>query len=140
VFDYGIDRLTSAPIAAQGLFDRGGRRQYLNTSTPGTWRTSVVVRRHQDGVFPVDLVVTFADSAKVREHWDGRDEWKSYVYYRPARAVSAVVDPGRVLVLDVNRTNNSRTLEPEAPRAATKWALTWMVWLQDLLLTYAYFV
>ena len=32
------------------------------------------------------------------------------------------------------------TLEPEAGRAATKWTLTWMVWVQDLMLTWGFFV
>ena len=50
------------------------------------------------------------------------------------------VDPRRVLLLDVNRTNNSAALDPEGPRAARKWSLTWLVWLQDQLLTYGFFV
>ena len=45
-----------------------------------------------------------------------------------------------MLLLDVNYTNNSRTLEPRAARRATKWSLKWMAWLQDLLLTYAFLV
>jgi hypothetical protein len=40
----------------------------------------------------------------------------------------------------MNYTNNSRSLAPQSDRAATKWALKWMVWLQDLLLTWAFFV
>ena len=43
----------------------------------------------------------------------------------------------RVLLLDINYTNNSRTLEPRAAEAGLKWSLKWMVWLQDLMLTYA---
>ena len=39
-------------------------------------------------------------------------------------------------MLDVNYTNNSRTLQPRAATAATKWSLKWMAWLQDVLLTY----
>jgi hypothetical protein len=42
-----------------------------------------------------------------------------------------------VLLLDVNYTNNSKTLEPKGPAAATKWSLTWMVWLQNCLLSWA---
>jgi hypothetical protein len=56
------------------------------------------------------------------------------------RSASAVVDPDRVLLLDVDTTNNSRTLSPAAGRAATKWAAKWIVWLQDVLATYAFFV
>jgi hypothetical protein len=42
-----------------------------------------------------------------------------------------------VLLLDVNYTNNSRTLKPKGSAAATKWSLKWMVWLQDAMLTWA---
>ena len=45
-----------------------------------------------------------------------------------------------MLLLDVNYTNNSQTLAPTADAASTKWMLKWMVWLQDLMLTYAFFV
>jgi hypothetical protein len=51
--------------------------------------------------------------------------------------LTAQVDPNRVLLLDVNYTNNSKTLKPETGRASTKWALEWMVWLQDCLLSWA---
>jgi len=50
------------------------------------------------------------------------------------------VDARRVLLLDVNRTNNSAALDPAGPKAARKWSLTWLVWLQDQLLTYGFFV
>ena len=59
---------------------------------------------------------------------------------KPARATFAQVDPDRVLLLDVNVTNNSAALAPRAPAAARKWSLAWLVWLQDHLLTYGFFV
>ena len=37
-------------------------------------------------------------------------------------------------------TNNSKTLEPKGSEAAMKWSMTWMVWLQDCLLSCAVFV
>ena len=86
---------------------------------------------------PVDILVSFADGHRVRERWDGRDRWKAFRWERPARALSAQVDPDRVLLLDVNFTNNSWTLKPEATQAARKWTSAWFVWLQDALLTWA---
>jgi hypothetical protein len=56
------------------------------------------------------------------------------------RAVSAQVDPERTLLLDVNYTNNSKSLEPKAGAAARRWSLTWLIWLQDHLLTYGFFI
>jgi hypothetical protein len=50
------------------------------------------------------------------------------------------VDPRRVLLLDTAYTNNSRTLEPRSGEASLGWAARWMVWLQDLMLTYAFFL
>ena len=39
----------------------------------------------------------------------------------------------------VNYTNNSWTAEPRAAEASQKWALRWLTWVQELLLTYAAF-
>jgi aminopeptidase N len=121
VFDYSVDSLSS---------ERNGN-QFV---------TRVVVRRLQDGVFPVRVRVTFDNGEQVDELWDGEARWHEFTYTRPTRARSAVVDPDRQLVLDMNFTNNSRTLAPRAPAAAVKWSLKWMVWLQDALLTWGLLV
>jgi hypothetical protein len=84
--------------------------------------------------------VVFEDGEEVRERWDGSARWKAFTYERPARATLAHVDPDRVLLLDVNYTNNSKTSTPKTEEATTKWMLKWMVWLQDLMLTYAFFI
>jgi hypothetical protein len=106
----------------------------------GDGRTTVIIRRYGEATFPVDVVTTFENGEKVRERWDGLERRVAYTYERPVRAVSAQVDPERVLLLDVNYTNNSRTLAPRAREASLKWGLKWMGWLQDLLLTYGFFV
>jgi hypothetical protein len=118
VFDYAVQSLAS---------ERDGER----------YRTTVVVRRNGEATFPVDVLVTFANGERVVEKWDGLERWKLYAYDRPSRAVSALVDPDRVLLLDVNITNNSVSLEAKTAAAARKGALTWMVWLQDCLLSWA---
>src|SRR4029078_2810308 len=69
VFDYGVQDLKSARDE-----DR--------------YRTTVIARRYGEAIFPVDVLVTFANGERITEHWDGKDRWKLYVYERPARAVS----------------------------------------------------
>jgi hypothetical protein len=139
VFDYGVDRLT-----ADGVGD----------GAP-VYRTTLVVRRYGDATFSgtsaarvgpfesgrgIRVRVRFDDGSERTDYWDGRDQTKTFVYEsgRPVR--SAEVDPDDVILLDVNRTNNSRTLSPAGPRAATRWAARWAIWLQDFLLTCASFV
>ena len=92
------------------------------------------------GVFPVTVLVTFADGAQTRTQWDGGNRWKLISLEHGSEAVSAQVDPDQILLLDTNFTNNSFTMQPQASGAATKWAVKWMVWLQDQLLTWAFFV
>lgn len=100
----------------------------------------MVARRFGEAIFPVEVVTTFADGEKITEQWDGVERRAVYEYQREARAVSVEVDPKRVLLLDVNYTNNSRTLEPRAAEASLKWGLAWMAWLEQMMLTYAFFI
>jgi hypothetical protein len=117
VFDYSLDSLTST---------RSGSR----------YSTHVIARRLGDGVFPVDVVVTFSNGEQATEHWDGARRWREFTWDRAVEARSAAVDPDRTLLLDINFTNNSRTLRPRADVAASRWTLKWMVWLEDALLSW----
>ena len=99
-----------------------------------------MVRRYGEAIFPVDILVTFTNGEEVRETWDGVARWKLFTYQRAAQILQAEVDPDSVLLLDLNRTNNSKTMKPMTNIATTKWVLKWMTWLQDVMLTYAFFV
>ena len=100
-------------------------------SGPERFPYVVVQHREQNAV-----VTTFADGESARDTWDGRSADKTFEYRSRSRAVSAEVDPDRVLLLDLNRSNNGVTLDPSVARtAATRWAARWMVWMEDALLT-----
>jgi hypothetical protein len=137
VFDYAVGQLTTTPAEPRAPGDdadgAGGEGEPL-------WRTEVVVRRLGEAVFPVDVLVTFEDGTTARERWNGRDRWTLLTFERPSPALSAEVDPDHVLVLDVNRTNNSETRRPQAAEASRQWAGRWWIWVQDLALTYAFFL
>ena len=92
------------------------------------------------GVFPVDVRVTFDDDSSITQQWDGASPRRSFSFRRGARVRLAEVDPDDLLRLDVHRTNNTWTSEPQARAAATKWSLRWFTWLEHQLLTYAFFV
>jgi len=139
VFDYAIGDLTTSNAGPRGLVDEPGGVTFSPGASTGTYHTEVVVQRRGEAVFPVDVLVRFADGSSAREHWNGRDRWTLFTYDRPSPAVSAEVDPDRVLLLDVDATNNSRTLAPVTAKAARHWAARWLVWAQDLVMTYAFF-
>ena len=142
VFDYAAERLESTAVTLRGFVEggQGGELTFREDTDESRFRTTVAVRRIGEARFPVDVLVTFENGEQARERWDGQARWQSYVYEKPTRAVSVQVDPDRVLLLDVDYTNNSITLRPKARDAADRWTLTWVVWLQDLLMDYAFFV
>jgi hypothetical protein len=125
---------------SSNTFDYGVQDLLSDRLDGGSHRTVVVVRRYGEATFPVDVVTTFADGHTITERWNGIDRRAVYVYERAERATRTEVDPARVLLLDTTYTNNSRTLAPRTREAGLKWAATWMVWLQDLMLTYAFLV
>jgi hypothetical protein len=135
-FDYGVESLTSTSGAAGGQ----------------VYRTTVTVRRYGGAEFTgtsaprvgafesgrgMQLRLVFDDGSERVDSWDGRDQSRLFTYESSSPVRSATIDPGDVLLLDTNRTNNSRMRVPAGPEAATKWAARWALWLQDLLLTYA---
>jgi hypothetical protein len=130
VFDYGVEVFRSERAAGVAAEPEG----------PPVYRTTVVTRRHGDGIFPVDVKVTLDNDEEVRWRWDGRDRWKVFEIDTAVPARRVDVDPDRVLLLDVRSTNTSATLQPAGDRAARKWSLVWLIWLQDHLLTYGFFV
>jgi len=136
VFDYGVDALRSDIDVIDGAIPAGVKTELRQAS----YRTQVIVRRYGEGIFPVDVRVVFENKEEVRWHWDGRDRWKRFEVEKPVRASFAQVDPEHVLLLDVRYTNNSLSMEPQSARAARKWSLAWLIWLQDHLLTYGFFV
>jgi hypothetical protein len=141
VFDYGVQSLSTIPAAGKGLVDADGRKVPIaGSGGKERFLTTVVVRRYGEAIFPVDVLTLFENGEKIIQRWDGRDRWRAFTYDRPSRAASTIVDPERVLALDINYTNNSRMAKPVAEAASRKWAMKWMIWAQDLLLTFGFFV
>jgi hypothetical protein len=98
---------------------------------PYPYRTEVTVRRLGAPV-PQTLLVKFADGSSETAQWDGDDRWHRFVWTKPARAVSAELDPQRLHYLDVNKLDDSRTLEPDA-RASRRWGLEFAAVVEYLL-------
>jgi hypothetical protein len=139
-FDYSLERLQSEPASPRGFGD-GTPRTFADGSGAGApFRTIVVARRLTEGQLPVEVRVVFENREEVRWHWDGGERWKLFEVEKPVRASFAEIDPDHIVILDTNRTNNSVTLAPRARQAARKWSLAWLIWLQDHLLTYGFFI
>ena len=125
VLDYAIDEISSDPV-----------EWWKPTAKSRQMRDTVTVHRVGDFVLPVTIRVAFSDGSSVREYWNprehganGNDRWRTFTYVREATVVSAEVDPDHTMLLDVNRFNNSRTVQAN-PVPALKLTNLWLSAMQ----------
>lgn len=96
----------------------------------------VALRRYGAAPFPVSYALHFADQTELRDRWNGRDDRLDLQYDSQSPLASVTVDPDNVLLLDEDPSNNVRSLAPgRIPAALLRGAASWLVWLQDLMLT-----
>lgn len=80
---------------------------------PKRYRNVVVVERRGDFRVPTEVVIHLDDGSERREPIDGQRRWWRFDWEDERQVVSAEVDPQRLLLLDVDFSNNSRVREPE---------------------------
>jgi hypothetical protein len=115
------------------------------------FKTRVTVERDGDGAFTgssndgssafesgdaMELQVVFADGQRARTRWDGRAQSRTFEFDSASAAVSATIDPDRILLLDENALNNSIDRDTNPRVVVSKWVAYWMVWLEDAVLDY----
>ncbi|MDB5918655.1 MAG: peptidase [Massilia sp.] len=98
---------------------------------PFPFTTTVTLRRRGVAV-PQTVLVKFADGTTETATWNGDEKWRQFTWTRPARAVSAELDPARMHYLDVNKLDDSRTIKPDGA-ASTRWTFDFAAVVQVLL-------
>jgi hypothetical protein len=148
VADYEVSDLRSEPLEGKvGVYDENGKRNtYLEQeaaklaekSKSRLYRSTVVVRRLGEALAPVEVVIRFDNGESIERNWDGKYRWVKFVFEKPSKVTSAEVDPQRKLALEENFTHNSRLAEPDN-RAAAKWYIRWIFWLENLFFAAGFF-
>ena len=78
--------------------------------------------RRYAGHVPERVLVTFADGSKELLPFPSEERWHRYLFERPAKVVSAQLDPEGAILLDLNKLDDGRTRESHGT-AGTRWAL-----------------
>lgn len=119
--DYAVTRASARRVSPPaGHLGEGPGRTFRPPGPPGSsWESTVVVQRLGEVAWPVEVEMTFEGGQTVTRRWDGRAEWMRWRITGP-RLVSAVVDPRRTCLLDVNRLNDGLLVEPD-PAPARAW-------------------
>jgi hypothetical protein len=129
---YDFTRTPGQDVTSEDTDDGNDTEKREEEEEEDIYYSRVKVRRIGTFVFPVEVEIVFDDGEIIRESWDGRDTWTEYRYTKPAKLVSATVDPDRKIILDVNYTNNSRSLDYDGVGVA-KICVRAMFWAQFML-------
>lgn len=135
VIGHDVSGFFGPAVLAEDEFDYA-LAELRSDANDGRFTTTVVVRRagvELPVAGAVPLLVRFEDGAEIIQRVNARDIEQTFVYRGPARAIVASVDPDAVLVIDANRENNTKTIQPRTDPIGVRLALSWMMWLQDLM-------
>ncbi|MEW5802675.1 MAG: M1 family aminopeptidase [bacterium] len=91
--DYSIDHVASQ------------KEDQTATATAATTITTIRIRRLQEAVMPVELLVVFQDGSKKTVQVSGRQEEETITLRADTAVAEAHLDPGHILP-DINRLNN----------------------------------
>lgn len=139
VADFAVRSVASRRLESpRGRFREDGETVFRAEGEPlepARYRNRAVIQRVGDLRWPVQVLLTFADGSEHRETWDGEGRLHEVVVEGPSPLVSATVDPEHLLALDIDRINNSRTVESlDPPRR--RWTLRWLGWMSNLIFTF----
>jgi hypothetical protein len=81
-------------------------------SSDTLYLSRVSLERLGEVILPVEVLIGFDTGEEVLENWDGTGAYKDYEYTGVGQVVWAKIDPYDKIDIDINRMNNSFTLDP----------------------------
>lgn len=115
ICDYRLSGITSNKIRSYSGVVEGDSVTYTRSdrSSDTLYISRVSIERLGDVVLPVEVLIRFDNGDEVLDSWDGMDSYKDFEYTGTGKVVWAKIDPYDKIDMDVNRINNSFTLEPK---------------------------
>jgi hypothetical protein len=153
-----------------GVFDKDGQKAEVKApehddeekGQNATYENEVEVRRVGEAWFPVEMLFTLKDGARISakpintrdgvieyqltdskdgrqwsDAWVIKDRWKKFRFTTRSKLVTAEIDPERKVLLDANLTNNSKS-GSTGVGGAVRWSTGAMYWVQAILQTLSF--
>jgi len=135
VCDYAVKQVYNRPLTQPGgMYDKKDTRIFVSPEQVGTkFKATVEIQRVGDMQMPIEIMVIFENGEERLEKWDGLGTELKLEFETETKLVSVIIDPDNKLTMDINRSNNSFTLQQDH-RAIWKYGVEFLFWLQNLLL------
>ena len=131
VIDYAVGDVSSEAID-------GGRRTTIRIERRGPGVFSGTDQPRSAGAArSLSVLVRFADGTDTRVSVDGRDDHTDVAIDSVSPAMVVGVDPAEFVVIDANRVNNAWTSGAPPDRNGRRLIANWLIWLQNVMLTYS---
>lgn len=144
MLNYAVSFTNDRAPRREGYFDQNRQPQLVQAQRRSgedkdqPVESEVVIRRLGEMQFPVVVHIKFEDGGEVNEHWDGLYRWSKVKYSGRSKIASAQIDPDFQWNLEVQRTDDSYLKEP-VRLAPEKWYLRWVVWAQNVMMSFSWF-
>ena len=138
VCDYELTSITNVRVGPTvGIVDSSGIRTIARTDpdarAESQFDSKVLASRLGDVHMPVDVLVHFSGGGGSARALGWRGSCREFTYRGSGTVSWASVDPDEILVLDVNRANNSKTVDPPA-LPFWKYTVKMLYWVQNILI------
>src|SRR6266540_2572823 len=164
--DYELAEIKSERRGGEiGVFDKDGQKAEVKApehddeekGQNATYENEVAVRRVGEAWFPVEMLFTLKDGARISakpvntrdgvieyqltdskdgrqwsDAWVIKDRWKKFRFTTGSKLVTAEIDPERKVLLDANLTNNSKT-GSTGVGGAVRWSTGALYWVQAIM-------
>jgi hypothetical protein len=137
--DYEVSRITNRKRSAEsGWYDSDTGRVFVkkpfDVFSPDSntkYISSFTVLNNGDAYFPVQIFVRFENGDTTTIHWDGKDNIKKFTFERPSKLHTVIIDPNQHNRLDLEWTNNSRTIEPSSA-GFNRYTVRFWFWIESV--------
>jgi len=142
ICDYKLASITNTLTSenTSGVYDNGGVKLTIEPENEDyIYQSKVVVYRLGDVIIPVEILVHFENGEEVVEIWNGEESLQTYYYSGDNKVEWAKVDYQDKLLIDINRNNNSYSLE-NSNLAYLKYSNKFLFLLQNIIQTIGFLV
>lgn len=99
---------------------------------PNNYTSKVLVKREGTFQIPVEICFNFENGDTLMRKWNGNETEKMYTFQCSSPLIAAQIDPKNKICLDLNWTNNSKTVSPQKGAFYRHWLNSLKLYQQAL--------
>jgi len=142
ICDYQLSSITNTKISetTNGVVDETGIKFNFGSDDKNyIYQSTIQINRNGEMKIPVEILIHFENGEEIIENWNGEASFKTFSYSKQGKIEWAKVDYMDKLAIDINRNNNSLTVEPSV-LPLIKYTSKFMFFIQNLIQFFGFII